>query len=409
MRRDFTLLWAGMGVSQLGTQVQRVAIAWQLYLLTHSPLSLGLLGLFRVAPVLLLALGAGVVADSVDRRRLVMLTQSLMALASAALAVMTATGHASATAIYALSFLTGMANAFDNPARQALVPALVPASELPSALSLNITTWQVASVIGPGLGGLLLRVCDRKLVDMTALGAHPGLVVAYALDALSFIAVIAALAVMRFRAPASSGKRPSLAAAIEGLRFARAQPVILWMMLLDFAGTFLAGATLLMPVFADRVLHVGTDGLGLLLAAPAVGAVATALAMSWLPPPRARGVVVLVSVVIYGASIAVFGLSTSFALSLVALAVSGAADTVSMIVRQTIRQLLTPDEMRGRMTSVNMIFFMGGPQLGEVEAGLVATWIGAPLSVATGGIACAVFAIVVAIAVPIVRRHRADS
>jgi len=391
--RDFLLLWGGMGVSQLGTQVQRVAIAWQLYLLTKSPMSLGLLGLFRVLPVLLFALGAGVVADAVDRRRLMIVTQTIIALCSVALAALTITHRMSATAIYALSFLAGCANAFDNPARQSLVPSLVPREHLTNALSLNIMTWQIASVAGPGLGGLVLQAS--------------GPAAAYVLDAISFLGVIVAALAMRHRHVPAPGRRVSAAAALDGLRFVRGQPVLLWMMLLDFFGTLLAGATLLMPIFADEILHVGARGLGWLYAAPSVGAVLTALAMAGRPEVEARGAVVLASVFVYGLAIAGFGVSENLWLSLALLALSGAADTVSMVVRQTVRQVLTPDPMRGRMTGVNMIFFAGGPQLGEVEAGAVARLVGAPLSVATGGLGCALLAAAVALLMPSLRRHRA--
>jgi MFS family permease len=393
--RDFLLLWVGQGISRAGTEITYVAVSWQLYLLTRSPVNLGLLGLFRVLPVVVLALGAGVVADALDRRRLMLVTQTTLALSSAALAALTASGRATPALIYALVFLSGCANAFDNPARQALVPALVPADELPRALSLNITTWQLAAVIGPGVGGLILGT-----------GRH-GVMLAYLVDTVSYLAVIVSLVMMR-PPPAKATIRISFGAALDGLRFIRRQKIILWMMVLDFAATFFAGALQLMPIFADQVLHVGQRGLGVLLAAPSAGALAAAVVMSWLPSVRRRGVVVLAAVLAYGLAIAGFGASRSFVLSLVLLAASGAADTVSMVIRQTIRQLLTPDALRGRMTSVNMVFFMGGPQLGEVEAGVVAKWLGAPGSTVLGGVLCAVFALGVAVAVPTVVRHRAE-
>lgn len=395
-----------MGVSQFGTQIQRQAVAWHLYVLTKSPLHLGLLGLFRVLPVFLLALGAGVIADSRDRRRLMLVTQSLMALTSVLLAGLTLTGHDSVAAIYALTFVAGCANTFDGPARHALIPNLVPRTELAGALSLNITTWQVASVLGPSLGGILIAIHLPHLGPRVP-PLKSGLVLAYAIDALSFLAVIGSLAAMRHRAPAPPGGRVSLAAVGEGLRFLRGQPIILWLMVLDFLGTFLGGATLLMPIFANEVLGIGPSGLGLLNSAPPLGAVLAALILSWSPEIKARGPAVLVSVLAYGLAMAGFGLSRHVAWSLFFLACSGAADTVSTVIRQTVRQLLTPDELRGRMTSINMIFFMGGPQLGEVEAGLVAKWVGAPLSVTLGGLGCALCAVLVALIAPRIRRHRA--
>jgi MFS family permease len=392
--RDFRLLWIGLAVSAAGTQVQRVAVAWQIYELTHSPVALGLVALFRALPILCFGVLSGVIADATDRRRLMVVTQSTMAVSSAGLALLSFTHHASATAVYALVFLHGCGQAFDSPARQSIVPALVPRETLSNALSLNATTLKLASVIGPGLGGLILDA--------------GGLSVAYVLDALSFLAVIGALLVMRHRHAPPKESRVSVRAAIEGVAFIRSQPLLLWLMGIDFIGTFFAGSTQLMPIFADTILHVGKRGLGMLLAAPAAGAVVAAMGMSLLPEIRRRGLAVLASVVVYGAATAVFGLSTYYALSLAMLALAGGADAVSTVIRQTVRNLVTPDEMRGRMTSLNMIFFVGGPQLGEVEAGLVAGVVGAPWSAASGGIACAAVAALVAAAVPVLRDHRAE-
>jgi MFS family permease len=392
--RDFRLVWIGLGVSWTGTQIQRVAVAWQMYELTRSPVSLGLIGLFRAIPILALGLFSGAVADAVDRRKLMLITQSLLAFSSATLAVLTFTHEITPGAIYAMTFLSGAAQAFDSPARQSIVPALVPRGILANALSLNATTSELASVIGPGLGGLL--------IDAGGLGT------AYVCDAISFLAVIYALLVMDHRHIPPVSARINLQAVIEGLKFVKGQPIIVWLMSLDFVGTFFAGATQLMPIFAEEILHVGKRGLGLLLGAPALGAFVAAIVMSLMPEIRRRGIVVLASVAAYGVSIAIFGLSTSFLLSLLMLAISGAADSVSTVIRQTVRNLLTPDELRGRMTSVNMIFFIGGPQLGEVEAGMVAKAIGAPGSVITGGVACAALAGIIALIAPKLRRHRAE-
>lgn len=392
--RDFRLIWAGLGVSAAGTGVQRVAVAWQMYELTHSPVSLGLIALFRALPIIGLGIFSGVVADAFDRRRVMLITQAVMAASSASLAVLTFTHHVTPAAIYACTFLAGTAQAFDSPARQSIVSALVPRDTLANAMSLYGALLKLATVIGPGLGGLI--------VD------GGGLTVAYGIDALSFLAVLAALLVMRHRHVPPPESRVSAGAALEGLAFIRSQPLLVWLMSLDFIGTFFAGSTQLMPIFADTILHVGKPGLGALLAAPAVGAVLATFALSARREIRSRGVAVLVCVVIYGAATAAFGLSTHFGLSLLLLAVAGGADAVSTVIRQTVRNLVTPDELRGRMTSVNMIFFIGGPQLGEVEAGLVAGVIGAPWSVASGGLACAALAAVIAVVAPSVRNHRAD-
>ena len=284
--RDFRLLFGGQIVSLTGSQMQQVAVAWQLYLLTHSSWALGLLGLYRVAPVIVFALGGGVIADAFDRRRLMIFTQSALALTSLALALFTHFGHATPMTLYVLAALAGGAFAFDAPARQALIPRLVTREQLPNALSLSAMAWQIAAVVGPALGGVAL--------------AWRGVVPIYVFDALSFLAVIGALLAIRHRAPARSSSGVSLAAAWEGLRFLRRTPIILWTMVLDFVATFFAGAMLLMPIFADQLLHVGPRGLGLLYAAQPVGAAIAAAALSILPAPRRQGWTVLGSVAVYG-------------------------------------------------------------------------------------------------------------
>jgi MFS family permease len=388
---DYRLIFFGQLISLTGTQMQHVAVAWQLYLLTHSPLSLGMIGLFRVAPVLLFALGGGVVADALDRRLLMIVTQVSLALLSLTLAVATLTGHASALTIYMVVFLSGVAIAFDAPARQSLLPLLVDREDLPNALSLMAMVWQIATVTGPAIAGVVI--------------ARYGVLPVYFADLGSFAAVIFALLFMKHRAPPSKND-VSLKTALEGLRFIRKTPLIWSMMLLDFFATFFAGSMLLMPIFADELLAVGAEGLGLLYAAqPLGGMIATGL-MSVLPTTERQGWTLLASGVLYGASIAGFGLSSSLALSIALLALSGASDLVSTVIRQTIRQMVTPDEMRGRMTSVNMIFFMGGPQLGEVEAGVVAGWIGVRASVASGGLLAMAAVIVMGTLVPALRRYR---
>ena len=392
-RPDFLKLWSGLAVSQMGSQVTQVAVAYQVYLLTHSALSLGLVGLFRFLPITVAAFVAGPLADARDRRVLMLVTQSTLLINSVAMAVLSYQGLVTPAVIYAFVALSGLGFAFDGPARQSLVPSLVPAEQLTSALSLNITVFQLATVIGPGLAGLLLR--------------YGGPALAYAVDAVSFLGLLLALLRMDYRAPAQSKPlRISFSAFRDGLRFVASSPEILWMMLLDFVATFFAGSLLLLPVFADQILHVGVGGLGLLYAAPAVGAVLAAGSMAALPPVEREGPVVLGSVVVYGAAVALFGAATSFPLALLFLALSGAADTVSMVVRNTIRQLRTPDSLRGRMTSLNQLFFVGGPQLGEVEAGVVARFTTPPLSVISGGLACIVASVAVGLTVPRLWRMR---
>ena len=389
--RDFRLLIAGQAVSLSGSSMQQVAVVWQLYLLTGSPLSLGMLGLFRVTPILLLALGGGVAADALDRRKLMIASQTGMMLASLGLLVATHMGVVTPGIIYALAALGGVASAFDPPARQALVTQLVPVEALPNAFSLYMTAYQIAAVAGPALGGALL--------------AWSGVEPIYLLDVISYLAVIVALLAMEHKAPTRGLSQMSAAAALEGLKFLKRSPIILSTMLLDFFATFLAGSLLLLPFFADQLLKVGPRGLGLLYAAQPLGATVAGVALSFLPTIRRQGRAIVVSVALYGVAIAVFGVSNWFPLSLFALAASGAADTVSAVMRQTVRQLLTPDELRGRMTSVNMMFFIGGPQLGEVEAGVVAKLAGVRFSVWSGGALCVLAAIAAAAVVPSLRGY----
>jgi MFS family permease len=387
--RDFRLLVFGQLVSRTGSQMQQVAVAWQIYDLTHSPVALGLVGAARVAPLLLFAVGGGVVADAVDRRKLMLFSQTAMALVSLSLALLTRTHHVSPVAIYALVAFGGMGLAIDSPARQALVPLLVPREDLANALSLNAMAFQVAAVAGPALGGLALALV--------------GVVPIYVFDAASFLAVLGALVVMRHREPPKPTGGISLGAAVEGLRFIRQTPLILQTMLLDAAATFLAGSMMLIPVFVDQVVHLGKGWVGVFYAAQPAGAALAAATLAWRDV-RPRGSTILWSVAAYGAAIAGFGLSHSLAPALLFLAISGAADTVSMVARQTLRQLLTPDELRGRMTSVNMIFFIGGPQLGEVEGGFVARAFGIRASIVSGGVGCVLAAGIVAAVWPDLRR-----
>ncbi len=375
---EFRNLWLGTLVSTAGTQMTIVAIAWHVYLLTGSPVALGLIGVFKAVPVIVLGLGGGVVADARDRRKLLLVTQSLLALVSAMLAAATWSGRVSTGVLYAGVALASAATAFDNPARSAMVPSLVPREHLANALSLNILAWQIATIVGPGLAGFAI--------------AHLGVGFVYAFDAVSFAAVLVAVYLLAPRTRDEPPPKAGLAAIGEGLRFVFRTPILTSTMVLDFFATFFGQATVLLPIFANDVLKVGPQGLGPLYAAPAVGAVVAGLTLSATSRVRRYGLLVLVSVACYGAATILFGASSWYPLTLVALAGCGAADTVSTVARQTIRQMVTPDAMRGRMTSINMLFFRGGPQLGEMEGGAVAALVGAQASVVAGGIGVLVIA-----------------
>jgi len=299
--------------------------------------------------------------------------------------------------IYVLAALGSGVGAFDLPARNSLVPSLVPREHLPNAISLNTIMFQTASVVGPSLGGVLIAAASVGWV--------------YIANAVSFSFVIVALLLMRdvpARSPSEAGSRDDVSwhAALEGLRFVFRSPLIRSTMLLDFFATFFSSATALLPIFAQDILRVGARGYGWLYAAPAVGAMATSAAMVPLAERiERRGAWLLWAIAGYGLATVVFGVSRAFWLTFACLALTGATDTISMVIRNIIRQLETPDRLRGRMTGVNMVFFMGGPQLGELEAGLVANWFGAPFSVITGGLGCLVATAWVAASTPALRRY----
>lgn len=390
--RDFTLLWLGNLVSTTGTEMSRTAVAWQIYALTGDPLALGMIGAARLVPLVLLALGSGVLADALDRRRLIIGSQIAMLLCSLTLAATSSTDAAALWVIYAVTAIAAAANTLGLPARQAIIPSLVPREHLAGALSLNITAMQLATVVGPSLAGVII--------------AAAGVGAVYWIDVATFTVIIGSLLLMRAQPAQGERRNISLGAAIEGLRFVRGNNLILSTMLLDFLATFFSAATTMLPLFADDILNVGPQGMGLLFAAPSAGAVMASLVCSIYGAGRRQGQLLLGAVVVYGLATTVFGLSTSFWLSMLMLALTGAADTVSMVVRGTIRNLETPDELRGRMVSVNMLFFAGGPQLGEIEAGVAARLLGGPLSVAVGGLACAISTGVIAALNPTLRRYR---
>jgi MFS family permease len=375
--RDFRLLWGGLLVSISGSMMQNAAILWHIYVLTGSPLALGFVGLVRVLPIIFFSLISGVVADIYDRRKLMLISQSGMALCAALLGLIAFTGSKHVWEIYLVAGLSASFSAFDLPARQALVPSLVPKEALANAFSLHATLFEAGSIAGPAFSGIVI--------------AKFGIAWAYWLNGISFIAVISALLQISYRRETKLDETMVISkkAVAEGLQFVRKTPIIISSMLLDFFATFFSSATALLPIYAKDILHVGPLGYGWLYAAAAIGALLTGAFLSMMTSINRQGKLLLISVLIYGLATIAFGVSKTFWIAFAALAFTGAADTVSMIIRNTIRQLNTPEFLRGRMVSINMIFFMGGPQLGELEAGLVASWWGAPFSVITGGIGAA--------------------
>ena len=399
--RNFRLIWIGLLFSFIGSFMQNAALLWNVSLLVPADrkgLALGIVGLVRVVPIVIFSMISGVVADASDRRRLMLLTQSGSAVVALGLAWLAFSGNTSVLPVYALAALSSAVGAFDLPARQSLVPSLVPRHDLPNAISLNTIMQQTSQVLGPALGGIVIA------------SANVGW--AYVINAVSFGAVIVALLLMRDvpGRPERNGAadRVSWEAALEGLRFVFRSPLIRSTMLLDFFATFFSSATALLPIFAQDILKVGPTGYGWLYAAPAVGAVMMSAAMVLLTSRiNRRGPVLLWAVGLYGLATVTFGLSRSFWITFAALALTGVADTISMVIRNIVRQLETPDRLRGRMIGVNMIFFVGGPQLGELEAGVVANWLGAPFSVVSGGLGCMLAVGWLAAATPELRRYRA--
>jgi MFS family permease len=379
---DFRNLWLGQIISAAGSQMQVAALHWQIYVLTGSPLALGGIGLVRILPIICFSLLGGVAADTFDRRRTLLITQSLMTLVALILGILALTGTTTLPALYICTALGAAAIAFDNPARQSLIPSLVPKEHLPNAYAISSTGFQVATIVGPVLAGLII--------------GRVGLAWAYIANAVSFLAVITALLFLRYRQEPRTAEQTasgfSWESLKEGIAFVRSTPILVATMTLDFWATFFSSAMALLPIFAKDILKVGAEGFGWLSACPAIGSLVSGITLTFLPPIRRQGLVLLWSVFLYGIATIGFGLSQSIWLAGFFLAATGATDTVSTVIRQTVRQTVTPDHLRGRMVSVSMLFFMGGPQLGELEAGLVAKWYGAVASVVSGGIACTVIA-----------------
>jgi MFS family permease len=411
--RDYRLFWFGQLISTIGSQMQLAAIDWHVYKLLEGTeytvrlfgrevdlgaeaLGLGSLGLVRIFPIFIFALLGGMLADTRDRRWLMVIARATAAIFSAILAIITFMGRDSVGAIYLLTAAGAAAMAFDNPARQSLVPNLVPREHLPNAVSLNTLTWHIGTIVGAFAAGALLGLFNIGLV--------------YAFNVIGFIVVIITLLRLHYRPSERVAGRSgvSWSALVEGLRFTYGSRIIWGTMLLDFFATFFSSARTMLPIVAGEILKVGPQGFGLLRAAEPIGALLAGAYMSLRPTIRRQGFVLLASVVVYGVATTFFGISTIFAVSFILFALIGAADTISTVIRGTLRQLLTPDNLRGRMTSVNMLFFMGGPQLGELEAGLVGAFLGVPFAIVSGGIATVVLTAWVAWNNPHLRTYESE-
>jgi MFS family permease len=410
--RDFRLLWFGQLLSAIGSQMQLIAVNWHVFELLRGDtfiltlfgrdiplgaeaLGLGTLGLVRIVPVFLFAILGGMLADTRDRRKLMIWTQTASAVFAGLLALLTLSGNESLWAIYILTAAGASMNALDEPARQSIVPNIVKREHVANAVSLNTLLWYGATTFGPALAGILVGRFNVGVV--------------YAINTVSFTAVIVAMIMLNYRGkPANNCSGLGLAALREGVRFTYREKMIWSTMLLDFFATFFSSARTMLPIVASDILGLGVEGYGLLATAQPVGAVIAGVILALRRDIYRQGVVLLVSVGVYGVATVLFGLSTSVMVSYILFGLTGAGDTVSTVIRGTIRQLMTPDHLRGRMTGVNMVFFSGGPQLGELEAGLVASLFGAPVAIVTGGIATVLLTSWIAWQYPRLRRYTRD-
>lgn len=387
---DFRRFLVARFVVSLAVQMQTVAVGFQVYQVTHNPFDLGLIGLSQFLPFVILILPAGHLADSLDRRRIVTACYAALALCAVLLVAFTWNGLQSATPVLLVMVLFGTARAFLSPTNQSLVPNLVEPRHLGGAVALSSSLLQVATIVGPAIGGLLF-VLGPDVVYGSVL----------------VLAIVGTFLVSGLRS-GGRGRRPreplSVATLLSGIRFVRSRPIVLGSISLDLFAVLFGGATALLPVYATDVLHVGSTGLGLLRAAPAVGAVGCAAVLATWPPARRVGRLMFAMVAVFGLSTLAFGVSTSFPLSLAALAVLGAADQVSIWIRHLLVQLATPDAIRGRVSAVNAVFIGASNEVGEFESGVTAAWWGAVPAVLVGGAATLVVAAVWTVIFPSLRR-----
>ena len=377
----------GSFISNVGNNVQAWAIAWHVYHLTESSLMVGLLGLVRVGPLLALSLFGGVLADRADRRTVMLMTQSAMAIIALVVMLMTATGSATVGALYCIVAASAVARAFDGPARQSMVVGLVPIQDFPNAASLNGITWRLSDVLGPIIAGVL--IASSGLISLN------GLSLCYTLNFVSFFAML--IAVWRLPPRPSESERPQSFREVmgligEGLRFVNRTPVVRSAMWIDFWATLFSGAEALLPAFAATILKLGPEGYGILAASTGVGALLAASGMAWFPAVHRQGRLVVLMIGSFGLFTITFGVAPNLWIASLSLALVGASDMISTVLRQTIRQLATPDELRGRMSATSSLFHISGPQLGDFEAGAVASVWGERASIVLGGALCLVVA-----------------
>jgi MFS family permease len=381
--RDFRRYQLARVAVILGAEAQSVAVAWQVYSITHRAIDLGYTGLALFLPGLIFLLPAGHVADRFDRRRVIMTCYSLQCFCTMALVVLARNNTQNILAIYSVLFLVGTARAFSGPASSALIPHLVPETHFVNAVTWGGAIFQLANITGPAMGGLLFTFPLAHFVPDSKLEGA-GIVYVFALGTLGWFLVL--VSTLHARPGRMEHRDLSLKVLLAGFQYVRRARMLLGSLSLDLFVVLLGGATALMPIFAHDILHQGPRGLGVLRAAPAAGAVAMSLVMARFPLRRRAGRWLFICVSIFGAATVVFGLSHTLWVSLAALAVAGAADTISVIIRGSLLQLATPPEMRGRVSAVNSLFVGASNELGEFESGLTAQWWGAVRATVIGGL-----------------------
>ena len=391
--RDFRLFWTGLLLSSVGSQFTQVAMAWQIYELTNSPLQIGMIGLVRAVPQMFILLFGGLLADAMNRRKLMMVTQGSLFFVSGSLALMTLGGHVTPLKLYGFTVFLALFSSLEVPSRQAIVTNLVPAEDLSRALAIFSTQRQIATIAGPSIAGVVLAIAGPS--------------VCYAVDAISWLVMLVSLALIRTQLPERGGWRTiTLDSLRAGFRFVWGHAVIFPFLMMDFGANLFGAVRSLFPIYARDILAVGPEGLGILYAASAAGALIGAFGFSMWGPVRQAGRWILFGVTTYGVCLLLFAQSHFFWLSIFLLVGSGIGDTISAILRATINQLSTPDELRGRMSSINSIFTNSGPQLGQFQLGALAAAFGAEFAASTGAIVILFIVGVLLVRFPHVRDYR---
>jgi len=390
--KDYLLLLGGFFVSRTGTFMQNVALAWQLYQLTKSPVSLGLLGLANFIPIFIMSFFSGIASDFFNRKKIIFIVQIVSIINACVLAFLTISGQITPWLIYICVAIDASFYSFESPARQAMTPTLMSRKEYSFAVNINNIAYHSTNFLGPALSGFII--------------AYSGVKSVYVINAVTFFFVMITLF---FMGPAKRNleNHPELnfKSIKEGIDFVFRSPLIYGSMFIDFFATFFASASTLMPIFAVDILKVGPKEMGFLYAAPSIGAIIAGVIFTFMTV-RDKGKALISSVVAFGVATFLFAFSRNYFLSLFLIGITGAADMISAIIRNFIRQINTPDHIRGRMTAINMAFYSGGPQLGEVEAGFAAHYLGTPLSVALGGIATVIATLIIAKKVPQLSQYK---